>query len=430
MQPRARAAAVRWAGEAVHSANIGRTLLALAVVTSVTAASGFLPSTASAEQTEAVAEVYVEHAEWTPAEGWPPEHASLASTAPVWWTTFVEKGDVAPNGGVASSGMSVEQIGALSGIPREYVTGLDVKSGDGERCHLSRSEALGGAGTTPYLDAEGGEAAKSVISLVAPGGCDHAERISSGALGALVLVFQIQGDLIQLAPLNVSPPEPTAGTTVEFGEPHAAGGLLPGSPHRYRWMFGDGASSNEAAPQHAYPNNAKSPTTSYEASVELVEANFNGEEIAAGTQVVTVPVKNTAQAQPEAGTGATGPPAPAPGPPAAGPAGQAPAATPPTSVADPHGSRKGRAALAQRRAGGRGPGTGAGGHGGGAGAGGRSGPERSPGTAPSRPSETGAGPPAGPEGGHGSSAHGTATTAPGKAHTANPAVLSTHARRR
>lgn len=405
---------MRQAGGAGLPANIGRSIrVALATVTALTAL-GLLTSTASGKPGEALIGVYAENTGWTPAESWPPQRESLAAIPPVWWTTLVEKSDAAPNGGAAASGMSVEQIGALSGIPREYVTGLDVKNGEGEHFHLSRSEALGGTGRAPYLYAEGTEAAKSAVSFAIPEGDEHPGRISTESVGELELVFQIEGGLLQLAPLDVSPAEPLAGEAVDFGEPRVEGNVLGNSPHRYRWTFGDGTTSNEPAPQHVYPN-VKSPSTDYEASVELILTGPQGEEVSAGMEVVTVPVKSMAQAPPEpaTGTGATGPAATAPGvQPQGTPAPTTSHEETRTTVQRARPSSHGEGAGEQgpnTRAGGHGGKGGAGGHGGTPGAGGSKSAETTAGPVRSStgPSQAGAGPVGGGKGRPATNAHGT-----------------------
>ena len=209
----------------------------------------------------------------------------------------MEQGDIAPTGGLASSGMSVERIAALSGVAPQYVTGVAVKDANGEHFTLNRSEALGGAGEAPYLRAEGGEAATSAISFVVPPGSAHSGSIASGMRGALVLVLTIEGGLLELAPVSFSPEAPHAESSVEFAKPGITGGALPGSPHSYHWVFGDGKTSNEEAPQHTYPASAENGVTDYEASVEVVLSNFEGKVIAAGIKVVPVPVTTTQAAQ-------------------------------------------------------------------------------------------------------------------------------------
>ena len=102
--------------------------------------------------------------------------------------------------------------------------------------------------------------------------------------GTLKLVLKIEGALLELAPLSVSPAEPTAEIPVELDEPHVAGGLLPAAPRTYRWMVGDGTTSTEPSPKHTYPASAKSVTASYEVSAGVIVSNFAHDVIAAGTR--------------------------------------------------------------------------------------------------------------------------------------------------
>ena len=229
-------------------------------------------------------------------------------------------------------GMSVERIAALVGVPAECVTGITLARCLGycsenpkheKLLSLSRNEALGkDTSQAPYLQAEE-VAGMSALSFVVPPEGPHPEStVSSGPNGVLVMVVTIEGALLQLAPISFSPAEPTAGMPVEFAQPRAVGGLQGASPVTLRWTFGDGTTSTEAAPKHVYIPVAQNGTTRYEVSVEVVVRNFKGEEIAAGAQVVTVPVKSMEAAkpparEPTAPTGITPIPAPpTPTPPA------------------------------------------------------------------------------------------------------------------
>ena len=306
----------------------------LAAVVAGIVAAGILASSASAVErleavrapTEASVEVFVEPVGWTPEErGWPPEEAPALGGRQFSASGVLERADLALNG--RPHGMSVEQIAALVGVPAEFVTGITLGRCLGycsdnpkheKLLSLSRNEALGkNTSQAPYLQAEE-VAGMSALSFVMPPEGPHPEStVSSGPNGVLVMVLTIEGALLQLAPISFSPAEPTAGMPVEFAQPRAVGGLQGALPVTLRWTFGDGTTSTEAAPKHVYIPVAQNGTTRYAVSVEVVVRNSKGEEIAAGTQVVTVTVKSMEAAKPteREPTGPTGiTPIPAPPP--------------------------------------------------------------------------------------------------------------------
>ena len=209
--------------------------------------------------------------------------------------------------------MSVERIALLTGVPPEVLTGAAVTNLSHQVDRIfTRDEVLGeSASGTPYLKPEG-VAGSSALSFVVPPGSAQPWDIASGEDGILIMILKIKVALLDLPGLEFSPAEPSAGTTVEFAPPHAQNGLPGGSPIRYQWNFGDGTTSEQAAPKHAYhPGADDPPITEYEASVEVIATNQDAEEEAVGMKFVTVRVKNPNAAQaPPAATSTTPTPAP------------------------------------------------------------------------------------------------------------------------
>ena len=307
----------------------------LVVVATAIVAAGLLPGTASADKgegwprppgSEALVEVFLEETGWTPAKGWPPGEYNfvLASVnKPVGWSEVKGKGEVPLTGGNGQPEMSLERIAAIVGVPLGRLNGLAVRNELKEQLTLDRAEIIGTTGAeTPYVEAEGEAAPTSVLSLVVPPRPARPSRISSGPGGVLKVVLTMGGALLNLEPLSFSPAEPNAGTTVEFATPALQNRAEGGTTYAYYWNFGDGTTSLEAAPKHTFPAASENGTSDYEVSVEVVAWKPNGQYVAAGSEVATVPVLTTAARPPaqETPPPAIGAPAPVPtttaGPPA------------------------------------------------------------------------------------------------------------------
>lgn len=280
---------------------------------------------------EASIEVFVMPATWTPAEGQPFELGGGAGGRVISWKELKEpeNRDVAPFGqGVA--GTSVARIVTLLGIPRARLAGIVISNtrevvvahkkeavpngltapdeGEGgielavgEQLSFNGEEALGGGALeAPYLEAEGAAAGASAISFVTPAGDPQAGRLESGVHGVLRLTLKIDAALLDISSIEFSPTEPTAGTPVQFVTPELSGGVGEVASYTYRWNFGDGATSTEAAPKHTYQPDANGGTAHYEVSVEVTAWSAAGQELGFGTSSVSLPVNTTQTAHPQA----------------------------------------------------------------------------------------------------------------------------------
>ena len=173
----------------------------------------------------------------------------------------------------------------------EQLTSVAVRNHHKEHLVLSRREILGvSARQTAYVEAELLDG-KPGLSFVVPRGAPHPARIASGPLHSLTVVL-VTASFMDLAPLQFSPAAPAAGTTVEFAAPGLSNGAAPEDTYTYKWRFGDGATSTEAAPKEAFPAAEENGTSNYEVSVEVV-AWAKGQEVAIGTDATTVPVLTT-----------------------------------------------------------------------------------------------------------------------------------------
>jgi PKD domain len=275
----------------------------LAVAAAAIVALGALPAAGFAAEAEneplpmqegpAFIEVFLEETGWTPAEGWPPEHPSLASLQPIHWTQVEERGDVPLKGGHGQPELSVERIAAMVGVPIERLSGLAARNHAKEYLVMSRPEIVGAsAAETPFVEAER-DHGKPTLSFVVPPGAAHPHRIAAGVGHSLQIVMTMGGAELEITPIEFSPAEPNAGAAVEFVHPGLEGAAATGLEYSYHWDFGDGATSSEPAPKHAFPAAMENGTSNYEVTVEVVASKPDGVEIATAKKSATVPVLTT-----------------------------------------------------------------------------------------------------------------------------------------